>query len=188
MRIRRTVTAALLVGGSLILIPAPAQAGGFCQEGNLAEATGTTVTMGDNCYTPTILRAPVGAEVTFINKDPEAHTVTSAAGAWSDAHKEILPAGRISFRFEESGIYGYTCLIHPGMTGTIVVGDGLGAGAGAVEIEVEPVVDATGAVEDTVDRAENAADSLPVPAVTGAVAGLIAGGAGFELGRRRRLG
>jgi plastocyanin len=187
MSIRQLIRAGLATAAVFAFLPGlPAQAGGFCQEGKATEGSGTTVEMVDDCFRPTVLRAETGAEVTWINKDQkQAHTVTGAAGAWGSGHKESLPGKTMTFKFEEPGVYAYTCLIHPGMTGTVVVGNGTGLGAGAEEINVEPV---------SLDRP---AAKAPQPVEssdsnTGAWAGIaiaaaaLGGGAGYGFGRRRR--
>ena len=70
-------------------------------------------------FDPPSLTVPVGATVTWVNKDDEIHTVTSAAGAFTS---QALDADdSFSFRFDKPGTYLYRCAIHPQMTGTIVV-------------------------------------------------------------------
>jgi plastocyanin len=186
MSMRQLVRAGLATAAVFAFLPGlPAQAGGFCQEGKATEGSGTTVEMVNDCFSPTVLRAETGAEVTWINKDhKQAHTVTGAAGAWGSGHKEALPTKTMTFRFDEPGVYAYTCLIHPGMTGTVVVGNGTGLGAAAEEINVEPV---------SLDRpAEKAPQPAESSESTGAWAGIaiaaaaLGGGAGYGLGRRRR--
>jgi hypothetical protein len=56
----------------------------------------------------------------------------------------------VSYRFDQDGVYPYSCLIHPGMVGAIVVGDGVGTDpAGVVPVtttQVSPPVAEGGAV------------------------------------------
>jgi plastocyanin len=166
----------------------PAQAGGFCQEGKVTEGSGTTVTMGKNCFTPTVLRTDVGSEVTWVNKDPESHTVTGAGGGWGSGHKEAAPATTMTFRFKEPGVYSYTCLLHPGMAGTVVVGNGNGKGAAVEEITVEPV--SATAARPPVAKAPQPVESSDTNTAAWAGialgAAMLGGGAGYGLGRRRR--
>jgi plastocyanin len=189
MTIKQLVRAGLATAAIFAFLPGlPAQAGGYCQEGKVTEGSGTTVTMGKNCFTPTVLRTDVGSEVTWVNKDPEAHTVTGAGGGWGSGHKEAAPATTMTFRFKEPGVYSYSCLLHPGMTGTVVVGNGNGKGAAVEEITVEPV---------SATAARSPAAKAPEPvessnSTTGAWAGIaigaavLGGGVGYGLGRRRR--
>jgi hypothetical protein len=142
------------------------------------------VEMTKDCFSPTVLRAETGAEVTWVNKDPEGHTVTGAAGAWGSGHKEAFPGKTMRFKFDEPGVYSYTCLIHPGMTGTVVVGNGTGLGA-AVEV-MEPVsVSVARPAAKAAQPAESSQSTGAWAGIALAVAAL-GGGAGHGLGRRRR--
>jgi len=73
------------------------------------------------CFTPTVLRVPVGARVTFINLDPFAHTVLGANGAWG-SYEPLVTGPPPTYVFRHAGVYPYACTIHPGMVGTIVAG------------------------------------------------------------------
>jgi plastocyanin len=146
-RMGRRIWVVLAIGALVAaLLPAGwASAGGFCsgyENERLTDARGVRVAMTDFCFTPTVLRVREGATVTFVNKDPEAHTVGGAAGSFGDMHREIAPGKSVSFRFEREGIFPYVCLIHPGMAGAIVVGDGIGpaalAGTAASQVEAPP--------------------------------------------------
>jgi plastocyanin len=102
-----------------------AQAGGGCHAG-VTEGTGDTIRLVDACFTPTILRVDPGATVTFVNKDPFAHNVT--ANGWG--HFDNLdPEDSFTASFQAAGTYPFACTIHPGMSGAIVVGDGIATGA-----------------------------------------------------------
>ncbi|HTF33611.1 MAG TPA: cupredoxin family copper-binding protein [Myxococcota bacterium] len=70
-------------------------------------------------FDPPSLTVPVGATVTWINRDDEPHTVTSAEGAFTS--QALDTDDSFSFRFDAPGTYVYRCAIHPQMTGTIVV-------------------------------------------------------------------
>jgi LPXTG-motif cell wall-anchored protein len=188
MSIRRTVRAVLTTGAVFAFLPGlPAQAGGFCQEGKATEGSGTTVEMVKNCFSPTVLRADTGAEITWVNKDSEAHTVTGAAGAWGSGHKEAPPGSSVMrFRFDEPGVYSYTCLLHPGMTGTVVVGNGTGKGAAVEEISVEPVSLSEAPPASRAPQPVESSDNASAWAGIAIGAALLGGGAGYGLGRRRR--
>lgn len=188
MSIRQLVRAGLATTAVFAFLPGlPAQAGGFCQEGKVTEGSGTTVTMGKNCFTPTVLRTDIGSEVTWVNKDPESHTVTGAGGGWGSGHKEAAPATTMTFRFKEPGVYSYTCLLHPGMTGTVVVGNGSGKGAAVEEISVEPVsATAPRPAAKAPQPAESAETNTAAWAGIAIGAAALGGGAGYGLGRRRR--
>ena len=70
------------------------------------------------------LTIPVGATVTWANRDEARHTSTSGIsdnkdGIWDSP---ILVKGeKFSFTFDQPGVFPYWCLIHPFMTATITV-------------------------------------------------------------------
>jgi len=70
-------------------------------------------------FDPPSLTVPVGATVTWVNKDDEIHTVTSATGAFTS--QALDTDDSFSFHFDAPGTYLYHCAIHARMTGTIVV-------------------------------------------------------------------
>jgi plastocyanin len=125
-----------LLLGSLLFGAAPVAAGDPCfhnmNRPPVSEGTATVVKLGDCAFYPTITRVPVGTEIEFLNTDQVGHEVVGANLTWGH-HEKILEVGdRIGMTFASAGTYPYTCMIHPGMTGAIVVGDGvLGAGAAA---------------------------------------------------------
>jgi plastocyanin len=90
----------------------------------LAGATSGTkdayvVSIKDDAYAPVSLTIPVGATVTFVNRDDDAHTVTSSNG-WFDS-KGLDTNGTWRHTFDKAGTYAYFCELHPFMKGTIVV-------------------------------------------------------------------
>lgn len=115
-----------VIAGALVLAPSAASAsgGGGCG-GPVTDAGGARVDIDGNCFSPTILRAEPGDAVTFANADPVPHTVLGANGAWGGY--DMLKGGReATYSFTDPGVYPYVCTVHPGMVGTIVVGDGVG--------------------------------------------------------------
>ena len=125
-----TLGLGLALLGTLAFAPgvAAASGGGGCGS-PVTDAAGTAVHIRGFCFEPTILRAAPGQVVTFANRDVTPHTVLGANGAWGGF--EVLKRGReATYRFSESGIYPYVCTYHPGMVGTVVVGDGAGGAIG----------------------------------------------------------
>jgi plastocyanin len=190
----RRIGAGIVVGlavAATLLVAGPATAGGFCR-GPATHGDGTTVGMGgkEGCFSPTVLRAPSGATVTFVNDDPAAHTVTGI-GPWGPGHEELGPGERVRVTFDRDGVYVYTCLLHPGMAGAIVIGDATGPGpAEGAAVDVEPVEDAPATEAVLSDADEVAAEARamdPAPIAVAVVVGAVTGGLGFGLGRRRRL-
>ena len=172
------ITAAFVI---VMIVPAiPAGAGGGCHAG-VTRGKGDTVELVDACFTPTTLQIRPGDTVTFVNKDPFVHNV--GGNLWG--HFDDLNTGdTFTATFDQQGIYPYACSYHPGMTGAIVVGDGLGNGT-AVDVsslsppEPSPLVEVR-----TVTRRASAA-----PAVVGWVVGPLLGigiGLGITALVRRR--
>jgi plastocyanin len=61
---------------------------------------------------------PIGATVTWVNRDPFPHTATDP-GVFDS--RSIAPDGRFSWRAARAGRYEYICSLHPNMKGVIVV-------------------------------------------------------------------
>ena len=80
------------------------------------------MTLSELCFGPTVLYANPGETVTWTNKDDTAHTVTGLGFRWGTG-ADLLQGSAVSYRFAQSGIYPYSCIIHPGMVGAVVVGD-----------------------------------------------------------------
>lgn len=112
----------LMAGALTVPLASPtAHAGGGCH-GPATEGAGRLVTLVNACFDSTITRVPVGAKVTWMNKDPLAHVVVGQGYQWGTS-EELQQGDRFSTVFRAAGIYPYTCFIHPGMNGAIVVGD-----------------------------------------------------------------
>ncbi|MGX9791754.1 cupredoxin domain-containing protein [Mycobacterium sp. MMS18-G62] len=80
---------------------------------------GTAVSISDFKFNPATLTVPVGATVTWTNKDEEPHTVAGKDGSFHSPGMDTN--GTYSFTFMTPGSYDYVCSIHPFMTGTVVV-------------------------------------------------------------------
>jgi plastocyanin len=100
-----------------------ALAGGGCHGGQFTDVRGVKVNLSEMCFTPTVIRIQPGQRVTWTNQDNTAHTVTGAAFQWGSTD-QLAYRQTISFRFASSGVYPYFCMLHPGMVGAVVVGDG----------------------------------------------------------------
>ena len=78
------------------------------------------------CYMPNVVTISVGGTVTWTNDDTAAHTVTSGTleGGGPDGifDSSIIMAGKtFEHTFDEAGTYDYFCVVHPWMTGQVVV-------------------------------------------------------------------
>lgn len=77
------------------------------------------VTIRNFAFGPQIVTVKPGVTIHWTNRDSEAHTVTSDAGAFNSA--VLQPGASFSFTFTKPGSYSYHCSIHPFMTGKVVV-------------------------------------------------------------------
>ena len=128
----------LLMGLTLVPSTVSASGGGGCGR-QVTDEAGTTVTIRQFCFGPTILRLAPGETVTWINKDAAPHTVVGANAVWGDLSM-LKRKARVTYRFVRSGVYPYVCTYHPGMVGAVVVGDPTGLGsAGTTTTAAGPV-------------------------------------------------
>ena len=67
----------------------------------------------------TTITVPVGATVTWTNKDDIPHTTVSTDGVFKS--KVMDTDEKFSFKFTKAGTYSYYCSVHPKMTGKVVV-------------------------------------------------------------------
>lgn len=70
-------------------------------------------------FGPQTLTVPVGATVTWTNRDDIPHTVVSTDGVFKSKVRDTDE--KFSYTFDKAGTYPYYCSIHPKMTGKIVV-------------------------------------------------------------------
>jgi len=95
---------------------------------NIAEGSGTPgCEETKECYLPYSITIFVGDVVQWDNPDSAAHTVTS--GNVSDGHDGVFDSGlfmsgsTFEFTFDEARTYDYFCMVHPWMTGQVIVTD-----------------------------------------------------------------
>ncbi|HET7727149.1 MAG TPA: plastocyanin/azurin family copper-binding protein [Candidatus Limnocylindrales bacterium] len=111
----------------------------------------TAVAIGECTFGPTVTRVDVGDLVTWTNTSAQPHEIVGANLAWGVHDRLVQPGGTATWTFETVGVYPYTCMIHPGMTGAIVVGDPLAAGQASTErAEAAPAAAAPEPVSPTV--------------------------------------
>ena len=108
----RLAVSALL---SALLAASPLAAG----PAGAAQAKAVTVTIAKFAFTPGVVSVPVGASVTWINNDDDAHSVVADGKAFRSAPLDT--GDRYSFTFQAAGTYAYHCGLHPQMVGKIVV-------------------------------------------------------------------
>ena len=77
------------------------------------------IVIKDFMFAPDSLTIKAGTTVTWSNKDDEPHSVVSDTGLFRSGDRDTDET--FSFRFDQPGIYHFTCSIHPKMVGTIIV-------------------------------------------------------------------
>jgi len=85
-----------------------------------AKAMGGEVKIDNFSFAPASLTVPVGATVTWTNRDDIPHTVVSDDKSTFKS-KALDTDDTFSFTFAKPGTYGYFCSIHPKMTAKVVV-------------------------------------------------------------------
>lgn len=101
----------------------------------------------NQCYSPYEVTIDVGDTVTWSNDDSAAHTVTS--GNPSDGPNGkfdsslIMAGGTFSTTFDEAWQYPYFCMLHPWMTGKIIV-EATTFGPETPSLIIDPVVSNAG--------------------------------------------
>lgn len=128
-RPRRVVTRlvlALCLGAASLAAPALAFAGDPCFHDEtrppVSSAPVDTIRLDTCAFFPTIARIPVGGSVRFLNSSILSHLITGANLAWGSHTSALEPGLSVSYRFDEPGLYPFSCMLHPGMTGAVSVG------------------------------------------------------------------
>ena len=78
-----------------------------------------TVEINNSGFNPTIMNAPAGQRVLWINTDNKVHTVTSSSGDLNSG--DIAPGSIYNFTFTAIGEYSYSCSKHPDEKGMVSV-------------------------------------------------------------------
>jgi plastocyanin len=157
--------------------------GGGCHGETFTDAATTSVEVRNACLYPVVARVDPGSEVTWTIRDGAVHTITGANASWGtmDAVSALT-----SYRFDAPGVYPYYCVAHSWMAGAVVVGDG-GAAAPSASGSVSAVNAPPPTAEGAAATREGGSGGgyFALGAGIAGVLGLIAGGAGFALGRGR---
>lgn len=104
---------------ALPLIGATPLMGRAAQHSSRTGGHAHTVIIESMSFTPRVLVVHRGDRITWINKDPFPHTVTSAAGKF-DSH-EISPDASWTYVARKAGEYHYVCTLHVTMKGVLEV-------------------------------------------------------------------
>ena len=121
------VASVLVVLGALTVTVAPSAMADH-GKATVANAEGSSVPgceQNNECFIPYTVTIDEGGEVTWTNVDTAAHTITS--GSTADGFDGVFDSGLVSpgvefsHVFEEVGEYPYFCLVHPWMSGVVIV-------------------------------------------------------------------
>jgi plastocyanin len=107
---------------------APAPAGGAGGAATINILEGSSI-QGNPDYDPDEITVSAGAGVTVVNQDTVLHTVTSGTGTSDPQSAQVFDSGFIgpgqsgtlSLAQVTPGQYDYYCMVHPYMTGKLVV-------------------------------------------------------------------
>jgi plastocyanin len=172
----------LLVGSFVFAVPVVA--GDPCYHGfdlpTRTEGTEAQIKMMPCAFAPTVVRVAPGTTVQFFSGPDFVHLLTGANQEWGSRDEEIQPDSVVAYRFDKAGIYPFACALHRGMSGTIVVGNGVAvsgsAGNAPAVVKVSPPESAGAGSGKAAATASPTAAAAAVPgAVTAAPAA--AGGA-----------
>lgn len=116
---RRHGVPALILSSALALMAAGPPTGRAAQHPNRTAGHAHTVIIEAMSFEPQVLVVHRGDRITWINKDPFPHTVTSTAGQF-DSH-EIAPDASWTYVARKAGEYAYVCSLHVTMKGKLEV-------------------------------------------------------------------
>src|SRR5438270_24467 len=106
--------AAAIIGIVLLLTGSPSVTANDQPSAATAE-----VKIDNFSFGPQTLTIPVGATVTWTNRDDIPHTVVSTDGVFKSKVRDTDET--FSYTFTKAGTYPYFCSIHPKMTGQVLV-------------------------------------------------------------------
>ena len=107
-------TASVVIAIALLVAGSPSVAAD-----DQPSAINAAVNIDNFVFGPPTITVPVGATVTWTNKDDIPHTTVSTDGAFKS--KVMDTDEKFSYTFTKAGTYPYYCTIHPKMTGKVVV-------------------------------------------------------------------
>lgn len=164
--------------------PVTTLAGGGCHMDDGAgytEGPATVVRMDVCSFEPTVIRVPVGTNVRFLNTAQNEHAVSGRRNTWGSGDI-MAPGAEFSEQFTVAGIFPFSCPLHPGMVGAVIVGGAEQAAAPVSDVGAGPALAPT-----NVPAGDQLGSAVVVPAVVGGAAagGLIGLLFGLLVARRR---
>ena len=133
----------------------------------------------DGCFIPSTVTIEVGETVTWENNDTAAHTASGGSaedgltGPWDSSL--IMAGGSYSYTADTAGTFDYFCMVHPWMSGTLIVeaagAADAAAAAAAADAAAAEAADAAAAEAEAAAPAIDAADYIstsgaPVTSIT----------------------
>jgi len=117
----------VVVAGIVATIPAA-----YAAEVEVNNAPGSSVPgceETNECFIPSPVNIAIGDTVKWVNDDTAAHTSTSGSpadgpdGNWDSSL--IIAGSSFSNTFDAAGEYPYFCMVHPWMSGMVIVGEAM---------------------------------------------------------------
>ncbi len=97
----------------------------------------------NECFIPSPVNIAIGDTVKWVNDDTAAHTSTSGSAAegpdgnWDSSL--VIAGSSFSNTFDAEGEYPYFCMVHPWMSGMVIVGEAMAEEEGImINIESQP--------------------------------------------------
>jgi plastocyanin len=87
-----------------------------------ASVSDNTITIVKNTFKPANMTVKVGSTVRWVNADDHPHRIEFADKSFTTSAFLLGSSQSASQRFDHTGTYDYSCMIHPFMQGTITVG------------------------------------------------------------------
>ena len=105
---------------SILLIAAIFSLTNSCKKSSSGPSAGANeVFIEGMAFSPSTITVAKGTSITWTNKDPVAHSVTSDTGKFDSGL--INTNGTFSFTFSTVGSFPYHCTVHTNMTATVIV-------------------------------------------------------------------
>lgn len=102
----------------LVLLLAGCDGGGGTVEPPVG-GNAVVVSMSDNAFAPASVTVARGATVRWVNNGATPHNTTSSGTGWASSN--LNPGQSFERTMATAGTFAYTCTLHPGMNGTVVV-------------------------------------------------------------------
>jgi predicted secreted protein with PEFG-CTERM motif len=122
----------------------------------------------NSCFVPAEVTVDVGGEVTWSNDDTAAHTVTSGDlkvdpdNVGTEFDSSLFMAGKtFSHKFTAAGEYPYFCMVHPWMSGKVIVQEAMAEPKGELMVTINTGT-ANAGEQMTIDVEFTSMDGKPV--------------------------